>query len=597
MPLKTLAEIEDALRRADLSSLVPMNIAVLRNVVVEPIEPYLRYLASEIGHQARVQFGEYDQVLQEAAGSRPEWLNEKTTCVLVFVALDVLSWNLARNFAALSAADVGREVDQVGEFIDAVLAGLRRQTPAMILWHSFELPVAPALGILDGQRADGQTAVVTRLNERLRAALGAAGSAYLVDMNACRSRIGAAAFRDSRYWHIGRAPYSREALREIALEDFKFLRALKGRQKKCLVLDCDDILWGGVVGEDGLSGIKLGRTYPGSPYVELQQEIVNLHHRGVILAVCSKNNAADVWDVFRNHPDMLLREEHIAAARINWVDKVTNLRELAAELNIGLDSMLFVDDSEIECELIRNVLPEVEVLHLPRDKAVEHRERLAAGGWFDTLTLSDEDRLRAASYKAEAARTKLRGDSPDLESYFRSLEMVVRILPADPVSIPRLAQLTQKTNQFNMTTRRYSDEHIARLAASESTDVLGLRLTDRFGDAGLVGVGILRYDGAAAVMDTFLLSCRVLGRGVEDAFLVQCLRRAQARGARTIAAQFIPTAKNQVAADFYRSRGFQPIDGPDEGQRLELSLETFSGSAPSFFKRIETFEDLTPAKE
>jgi FkbH-like protein len=596
MPLKTLAEIEDALRRADLAPLPSLDLVILRNVVLEPIAPYLRYLAYGMGHNARVHFGEFDQVFQEAVGGRREFLNEETTGVLLFTALDVLSWNLSRNFSALSASDVRREVDQIAAFIDAVLAGLRRQTPAMILWHSFELPLPPALGILDGQRADGQTAVVAQLNERLRSALAGAGSAYLVDMNACRARVGAASFRDARYWHIGRAPYSREALREIAQQDFTFLRALKGKQKKCLVLDCDDVLWGGIVGEDGLGGIKLGRTYPGSAYYELQQEIVSLHHRGVILAICSKNNEADVWEVFRNHPDMLLREEHIAAARINWRDKATNLRELAAELNLGLDSFLFVDDSEVECELVRSVLPEVEVLHLPRDSAVEHRDRLAAAGWFDTLTLSEEDRLRASSYKAETARTKLRGDSPDLETYFRSLEMVVQIRPADRLSIPRLAQLTQKTNQFNMTTRRYSDEQITRLAAGGSSDVLGLRLSDRFGDAGLVGVGILRYEGADAIIDTFLLSCRVLGRGVEDAFLVQCLRRAKARGARTAVAEFIKTAKNQIAADFYPTRGFRPVDS-GAVQRLELSLDSFSGSEPAFFKRIETFEDLTHTKE
>ncbi len=392
---------------------------MLRNVVVEPIEPYLRYLAFEIGHNASVRFGEYDQMYQEAVGGGPDLLNDSTTCVLMFVSLDVLSWNLSRNFAALRSADVQREIEQIGDFIDAVLAGIRRQTPAMILWHGFELPVWPALGIVDSQRPDGQAAVVAALNERLRVRAG--GDRQRVFRRPqCLPLTRSAGRRswDARYWHIGRAPYSREALQEIAQEDFKYLRALKGRHKKCLVLDCDDVLWGGIVGEDGIDGIKLGRSYPGSPYLELQQEVVNLYHRGIIVALCSKNNEADVWEVFRKHPDMVLREDHIAAARINWVDKATNLRALAAELNLGLDSFVFVDDSEIECDLVRSVLPEVSVVHLPRDKAVEHRDRLIAGGWFETLTLSDEDRQRGASYQAESARTKLRGESPDLESYF-----------------------------------------------------------------------------------------------------------------------------------------------------------------------------------
>jgi FkbH-like protein len=597
MALKPLAEIEETLRRADVSAASPMSLAVLRNVVVEPIQPYWRYLALEMGHDASVRFGEYDQIFQEAVAGRPDLLNDQTTAVLIFTSLDVLSWNLARNFASLRPEDVQREVAQIGEFVDAVLAGVRRQTSAMILWHGFELPVSPSLGIVDSQRADGQTGVIAALNDRLRAALASAGSAYFVDLNACRSRIGAGAFRDARYWHIGRAPFSREALEEIAREDFKYVRALKGKQKKCLVVDCDDVLWGGIVGEDGIDGIKLGRSYPGSPYFEFQQEIVNLHHRGIIVALCSKNNEADVWEVFRRHPDMVLREEHIAASRINWTDKATNLRAIAAELNIGLDSFVFMDDSEIECELVRNVLPDVTVVHLPRDKAVEHRDRLAGGGWFDTLTLSEDDRLRAASYKAEAARTKLRADSPDLDSYFASLEMVVQIRPADRVSIPRLAQLTQKTNQFNMTTRRYSDEEIARLAAGDASEVLGLRLSDRYGDAGVVGVSILKYDGGSAVIDTFLLSCRVLGRGVEDAFLVHCLKRAQARGARTAVAHFIQTAKNQMARDFDRTRGFHAVDAADGVERFELALDGFSKSEPAFFKRIDAVETVPQTKE
>jgi FkbH-like protein len=453
----------------------------------------------------------------------------------------------------------------------------------MILWHGFEEPLFPALGIVDVQRTDGQAGVVRTLNDRLRTALGRTGNAYLVDLNACLTRRGAATFYDRRYWHMARAPYSREALADIAREQFKYLRALKGRQRKCLVLDCDDVLWGGVLGEEGIAGIKIGRAYPGSPYLELQQEILNLYHRGVVLALCSKNDASDVWDVFRNHPDMVLRENHIAAARINWNDKATNLREIAAELNLGLDALVFVDDSEVECDLVRRALPDVAVVHVPRDQAVDYRERIAAGGWFDTLTLSDEDRRRGAAYKAEGERQRLRTASTDLDSYFQSLEMVARIRKADRVTIPRIAQLTQKTNQFNMTTRRYSDEDISRFAADPATEVLTLSLEDRFGDAGLVGVAILRYEGATARLDTFLLSCRVLGRGVEDAFLGECLARAQRRHAAVAVGEFVATKKNQMAAGFYSARGFRP----GASGHLELPLADWSRVLPSFFKRVE----------
>jgi FkbH-like protein len=581
----SLADIETALASAESSGLPALDMVVLRNVVVEPIESYYRYLSLQAGFNASVRFGAFDQVYQEAVGGRPDLLGASTTCVSVFLTLDVLSWNLARNFTALDRPAIEQEVGRIDGAIRAILAGIRRQTAAMILWHGFDAPLFPAYGIADYQRPDGQSAVIDDLNARLRAALAETGSAYFVDINACRARIGASTFYDRRYWHIGRAPYSREALREIGDEGFKYVRALKGRQKKCLVLDCDEVLWGGIVGEDGLAGIRLGRTYPGSAFLELQQEAVNLYHRGVILALCSKNNEADVWEVFRNHPDMILKESHIAAWRINWLDKASNIREIAAELNIGLDSMVFADDNEAECELVRRLLPEVEVVHLDRARAVDHAFRLASGGWFDTLTMSDEDRRRGASYRAEAERRQAQRDAPDLEGYLRSLEMVVKIRPADAVSLPRAAQLTQKTNQFNLTTQRYGEEQMARFAADPACDVLTVRVSDRFGDAGLVGVAIVRYEERRAVLDTLLLSCRVLGRGVEDALLTSCLRRAQARGASSLTGLFRPTARNQVAAGFLAGQGFRQAD--DAGETWEFDLIGWSPAVPSHLKALD----------
>jgi FkbH-like protein len=582
----SLADIVAALRDLDLTGCSVLPIAVLRNVVVEPIEPYLRYLAFEIGCDARVRFGEYDHIQQESLGGRPGLLDASTAFVLVFNSLDVLSPVLTTDFAAAGPDEIAAEGDRIVAAAEAAIDGIRRQTAATILWHAFELPLFPALGIADARQPLSQTSVIAALNERLRLALSKTGSGYLVDTNACRARLGAAAFYDARYWHIGRAPYSREGLWEIALEQFKYVRASRGRQKKCLVLDCDDVLWGGVVGEEGLSGIRIGRSYPGSAYLEFQQEVLNLHRRGVILAICSKNNDADVRAVFRGHPDMLLKEEHFACVRINWTDKPTNLREIAAELNIGLDSLLFADDSEVECDLVRRLLPEVEVLHLPRDRAVENRSRLAAGGWFDTLAVSEDDRARGARYLDEAARNRMRSESANLEAYFQALGMMASIRTADPLSISRIAQLTRKTNQFNLTTRRYSDEDIARMAAREDCDVLSLRLSDRYGDSGLVGVAILVYDGPAVTLDTLLLSCRVLGRGVEDAFLVTALKRARARGALTAIGEYRPTARNQMVGEFYTSRGFNPRDGGAGTNRFTLDLGAWAGTEPWFFKAV-----------
>jgi len=553
------AEIQDILNQADLKQYPVLKITILRNIMLEPIEPYLRFSAYEIEFSAHTRFGEYDSIFQEAVGSKSDLLFEETDCVMVFVKLETLSWDLARNFAALSNEETKLECSRVKEYLNSVLLGIRQKTNAMILWHGFELPPYPALGIQDIQKRDCQYALINRLTEYLRNALRNQQNAYFVDLNLCMARLGANRFYDSRYWHIGRAPFSREALHEIALEDFKYIRSLKGKNKKCLTLDCDNTLWGGIIGEDGLAGIELGKTYPGSAYSEFQQEILNLYNRGIILALCSKNNEADVREVFCKHPDMILKEEHIATAQINWGDKAANLRQIALDLNIGLDSFVFMDDSEFEIDLIRQVLPEVEVIHLPKDQAVKYRDILVSCGLFDTLTLSEEDQKRGAMYKAEATRKSLQAKTTDMDTYYRSLEMELEIRFSDEFSIPRVSQLTQRTNQFNLTTRRYSESEIKDFANSLEADVIYVRLKDRFGDSGIIGACILEYKNEEAILDTFLLSCRVLGRGVEDVFLSNVLKRARDRRCNLAVGQYIKTRKNGQVEYFYEKQGFQEI--------------------------------------
>ncbi len=582
------SQIQAELGSDSLLSLEPLRLAILRSIVVESIEPYLRYMAYQMGFNASCQFGEYDNVLQEAVGLNKSLLNEETACVLVFLRLESLSSELSRNFPALKADQVKAEKERIKDFITKVLTGIRMQTPATILWPAFELPIHPALGITDSQRSDGQTALVLELNEFLQDSLCRLPNAYFVDLNLCVARIGATRFYDSRYWHIARAPYSREAMQEIASEVFKYIRALKGKNKKCLALDCDNVLWGGTIGEDGLAGIRLGKDYPGSPYYEFQQEVLGLYNRGIIIALCSKNNEEDVWEVFHRHPDMLLRREHISAAQINWRDKATNLRQIASDLNIGLDSVVFADDSDFEVNLIRQALPEVEVLQLPQGRAVEYREILASCGLFDALTLSEEDSARGLMYRAEGDRKSLRAQSCDLESYLASLEMVLEVRFADEISIPRIAQLTQKTNQFNLTTRRYSDAHIRRFVDRESADVVCVRLRDRFGDSGIVGVCIIEYEAGEAVFDSLLLSCRVLGRGVEDAFLTQCLKLVELRGCSVAIGEYRAAAKNVQAKDFYLKNGFTLAAENDHVHRFAMDLAEFDKREPQFFKRIDS---------
>lgn len=582
-------EIQDFLNKTDLSGLPKLRMVILRNIMLEPIEPYLKYLAYLIGFQTEIVFGEYDTIVQETIGEQGKLFAEQTDCVLVFYNLENLSWDLSRNFCSLSADQIKSEQNRIGETIENVINGIRGKTDAMVLWQAFEMPIYPSYGIYDTQTSQGQLSVIAGLNSILRKKLSDAQNAYLVDLNLCIARIGADNFYDSRYWHIGRAPYSRVALAEIAEENYKFIRALKGKNKKCLVLDCDNTLWGGIIGEDGLSGIKLDTNYPGSAYYELQQEIVSLYNRGIIIALCSKNNEDDVWDVFRNHPDMLLKEKHIAAAQINWHDKAMNIKQIAKDLNIGLDSMVFMDDSEFEVNLVRELIPEVEVILLPKNKAVNYRDILASCGLFDNLTVSDEDKKRGAMYKSESNRKKAKVAYSNIEDYYAYLEMEIEVSFADEFSIPRIAQLTQKTNQFNLTTRRYSEADIEKLHNSRKSDVIYLKLSDKFGDSGIVGVVILKYEYNIAIIDTFLLSCRVLGRGVEDVFVCQSLKLARKRGTEKVVGEYYSTKKNMQVEKFYSAHGFLEIPSNDHpaDRIFEFDLKNDIKKEHDYFKLIK----------
>ncbi|MEQ9575458.1 MAG: HAD-IIIC family phosphatase [Rhodospirillales bacterium] len=343
---------------------------------------------------------------------------------------------------------------------------------------------------------------------------------------------------------------------------------LFGQVRKCLVLDCDGTLWGGIVGEDGLDGIKVSAAYQA-----FQREALNLRRRGVMLAICSKNNEPDVLEVLREHPDMLLREEHFVATQINWDDKATNLRRIAEELNIGIDALVFADDNAFECDFIRQAVPDVAVLHVSGDPS-GFRTLLTDRAFFDTPTLSAEDAKRSEMMAAERTRKQMVSSAESLEDYLRSLEIVATIGVPGPREIGRVAQLTQKTNQFNLTTRRYTEGDIERFLAAPDMGVYYLKLRDKVSDIGLIGVAITRpqENGVRLEIDTFLMSCRALGRGAEDALIARIAKDAAMNGYREIVGSYLPTKKNGQVADFYAKRGFAKLPGQGEGTSWSLDL-------------------------
>ena len=342
------------------------------------------------------------------------------------------------------------------------------------------------------------------------------------------------------------------------------------KRKKCIVLDLDNTLWGGVLGEDGISGIKIGGDYPGKAFLFLQESLLELSKTGVLLTVCSKNNEADVLEAWDKNPFMVLRSEHFAAYRINWTDKATNIRELAEELNIGLDSFVFVDDNPVERELIRQVLPMVSVPEFPSQPyELPVFFKGMVDSYFRVYSVTEEDKKKTEQYKANAARVQAEHAFNDYEAFLESLDIQLTIEPANEFNIPRIAQMTQKTNQFNLTTKRYSDSDIKGFLA-DGWSIWCLSVADRFGDNGITGTIFVNSD----TIDTLLLSCRILGKGIENAFLKCILGLLKKRGVKSVLAHYLPTAKNTQVSVFYDRSGFLCVDTTSLGEKsYKLDLE------------------------
>jgi FkbH-like protein len=534
-------------------SLLPYRVAILRSFTVEPIVPMLRACAFSAGIDLTVQTGHFNAYAQE--------ILDETSALYRFAPDAVV--------LAAAITDAAQVRDLVPVF--------RSRSQAHLILHGAESPIFPAAGLLDTQSEAGEMDRVQEINREIRSLARSVRGVYFLDYDSLIARHGRLHWRDDRKWQTVRLPVRAEHLIHVAREWMRFLHPLTGRIAKALAVDLDNTLWGGIIGEEGLDGIRLGDEYPGAAYRELQNVLLDLYRRGVLLAICSKNNMEDAMEALTRHPGMVLRPEHFAAVRINWNDKAQNLKEIAEELNIGIDAIAFLDDNPVERKRIRDALPEVHVIEMPANPS-DYARTLREVPLFERLALSEEDRRRGELYAAERRRAEAERTATTKEDFFRALQQEAEILPVGPATLPRVAQLTQKTNQFNLTTRRYTEQQIAAFAADARWRVCSMRVTDRYSDNGLVGVAITHDRDDACEIDTFLLSCRVIGRTVETALLAHLADAARDRGVRRLEGRFVPTRKNSPAADFYRDHGFELVrqDGPGSVWALDLSLRTIA---------------------
>jgi FkbH-like protein len=568
--------------------LLAYRLAVLRSFTLEPAIPLFRAEAFVRGIDLSVKVGDFNAYPQEILDPGSSLYRFAPDAVILAARTVDLAPDLWRQYPDLAPEAVTSAIERVSASLGQWIRVFREHSSAALIIHSLELPARPSTGLLDAQQETGQSAAIQRINQALRQIASEHRGVYVLDYDGLVARHGRLRWHDERKWLVARMPIAADHLIYLAREWLRFLVPLSGKTAKVLVADLDNTLWGGVIGEDGMNGIKLGPEYPGAAYQNLQRAMLDLTRRGILLAICSKNNPDDAKEALEKHPGMILKPKDFSAVRINWNDKAQNLREIASELNVGIDSLAFLDDNPVEREQIRSALPEVTILDLPEDPlafAATVRDCPA----LERLALSGEDQQRTSLYAAQRERSQAEQTFQSKEDFFRYLDQEAEVAPVSAATLARVAQLTQKTNQFNLTTRRYSEQQIADMAARPGWQVLSIKVRDRFGDHGLVGVAITCDETESCEIETFLLSCRVIGRAVETALLSHLAQGAAARGRQRLAGRYIPTKKNAPARDFYALHGFQLLEEKSDGSLWTLNLQHHTIATPDWI-RLETNE-------
>ena len=568
--MKALAEAERAL--ADSPE---VTIGLSSNATIDLLGLYLRREAVLAGVRARIVMGSYDDPI----GDMERFADTGVQRVVLLPFFDNVLPAFEAQAATLPAELLAAKETELRTRY--ALALERARTFASVqfgLYHRFGVSAAP-----DGE--DQVAALIERFNAMLRIEAARHANVQLVDIAASVTAVGHHAAFDRRFYLRAKAPYSAALLSDLAAKLAAGTRWFGTRFVKALALDCDNTLWGGILGEDLVAGVKLDpHDYPGNVFWRVQQAISGLERQGLLLCLCTKNNPSDVEAMFADHPHMVLKDTQIAAKRVNWTDKVANLRDLASELNIGLDSFIFLDDSPVEVEAVRARLPQVTVVQVPLalpdyPAAIEEIARLflGAGASQGGASKTEQYRLRAEAAEAKSAFASH-------EDYLMSLGLEVTLNVDRLTEAPRIAELSQKSNQFNLTTRRYTQLEIEALMTAPDARIVSISVRNRFGDSGLTGMAVLRHEGEIARIDTLLMSCRILGQGIEDAFWAVIVERARTSEALAIEAEFIPSAMNAQVRDLYDRLGLDLLDDTAGTRRYRRALAGFMPPVPPWVK-------------
>jgi FkbH-like protein len=563
--LSELISAIDALEKNDIPR--ELNWGISSSVTVSQFGLYLRKYGLLSNTKINVLNGNYDDPI----GDIDLFLKNNVDYAILLPFFDNLMPSFEAQLACMSEDLIAsKEVELRGRYR---LALKKSESMKMIFLGTLH-SMSP---LVDFSGNDVSRGVLNRFNLALREEARKFPNVRVIDTEDLLSFIGYQRGFDSRFYFRSKAPYAPVFFNELARRISLATRGFGTHFYKALILDCDNTLWGGVVGEDLLSGIRLDRhDYPGNVFWKIQNEILALEKSGVLLCLCSKNNLADVDEVLEKHPSMAIREGHIAVKKVNWKDKPSNIRALAEELNIGLDSMVFLDDSPFECEAVRQQLPMVKTFQVPKSLSdypslfYEIKKLFLAGG------VTEESKSKTQQYRQRSEAEALKAKFENQDDYLASLGLEVELSLNLRSSIPRISELSMKSNQFNLTTTRYSESEILSMMDRDTYAVYSLIVSDKFGNAGLTGVVIIKYQDDKAVVDNFFMSCRVIGRGVEMVIWHQITTNAVNRGCTQLKAKYLKSAKNSLVNDFYDRLGLTVINEFDAGREYSVFLTDFS---------------------
>lgn len=553
-----------------------LRIGILASFTADPLRPYLVVEGAFRRLRLAPKFGPFGQFEQPIFNAKSEFHTQKPDALIVLWLMEDLVPDLQR-FLQLSESRLRRILDELSARLDALLEALRQNSDALALITAPLTISTPSAGLADPQLRRSQSEFTARVKQGFAEICRNHADAFLVDLDSPLNDIGRAHWSDARMAAVAQIPFSPQGQIAVAQHLARCLGSRFAPQIKCLAIDLDNTLWGGVLGEDGLGGIKLGREFPGNVFLSFQKYLLSVKDRGTLLAIVSKNEEQEALEALDTHPDCALKSSDFAAWRINWQPKSHNLHEIAVELGIGLDAIAFFDDNPAEREEVRQNAPDVVVIEAPKEP-LAYIQALENGGYFDRLSLTEDDRRRSDRYRQAKERAAASLQCSNETDFLETLEMQAELGHVDQDTLPRVAQLLERTNQFNLTARRHSAADLGRMI-DEGAVALWLRLSDRFGDQGLVGAAIAVQDEEEWRIDTFLLSCRVIGRQADATLLTALLDEIGARGGGHVFGEYIPTRKNKLVADYFSRNAFN--DAGNGRWRIEIGKHV---PAPRFIK-------------